>query len=54
MAHAMGKPGWGDLGLWWACAQVKLGGEPGAHDFAVSYIRALRTHERQTLPPAHI
>ena len=28
MAHAMGKPGWGDLGLWWACAQVKLGREP--------------------------
>ena len=27
MAHAMGKPGWGDLGLWWACAQVKLGRE---------------------------
>jgi len=25
MAHAMGKPGWGDLGLWWACAQLKLG-----------------------------
>ena len=30
MAHAMGKPGWGDLGLWWACAQLKLGRQSSA------------------------